>query len=114
MLSETVRKAIISVNIGHREPEFSHILKRSAEMLRVIIGADSSYEIAFLTGSGTAANECIIGGVATHGNILVISNGEFGERLLEIASIHNTKVDHLRFEWQESIDLTMLEDKLVD
>ena len=81
-------------------------------MLLPVAGANDSYEIAFVTGSGTAANETIIAGLAVLGPILVISNGEFGERLLEIARTHGETVDHLRFNWQEKIDLTQLEQAL--
>jgi 2-aminoethylphosphonate-pyruvate transaminase len=35
-----------------------------------------------ITGSGTAANEAILSSVVGKGAILVLSNGEFGERLL--------------------------------
>lgn len=112
MLSDAVQRAVMTTNIGHREVEFSDILRQSARMLRPVVGADDSYEIAFVTGSGTAANECIIAGLAKQGSILVISNGEFGERLAEVARTHSADVDHLRFEWQADIDLVRLETKL--
>ena len=109
MLSDAVQRAVLTTNIGHREVEFSDILRQSAKLLRPVVGADDSYEIAFVTGSGTAANECIIAGLAGQGAILVISNGEFGERLAEVARTHSADVDHLRFEWQEAIDLVRLQ-----
>ena len=112
MLSKAVQAAVVGTNIGHREKEFSAILRLSAAMLLPVAGANDSYEIAFVTGSGTAANETIIAGLAALGPILVISNGEFGERLLEIARTHGETVDHLRFNWQEKIDLTQLEQAL--
>jgi len=112
MLSDAVQRAVMTTNIGHREVEFSDILQQSAQLLRPVVGADDSYEIAFVTGSGTAANECIIAGLARQGAILVISNGEFGERLAEVARTHSADVDHLRFEWQAEINLARLEDTL--
>ncbi len=112
MLSKAVQAAVVGTNIGHREKEFSDILRQSAAMLLPVAGANNSYEVAFVTGSGTAANETIIAGFAALGPILVVSNGEFGERLLEIARTHSDTVDHLRFNWQEKIDLAQLEQAL--
>ena len=109
MLSEAVQRAVMTTNIGHREVEFSDILRQSVKLLRPVVGADEAYEIAFVTGSGTAANECIIAGLAKQGAILVISNGEFGERLAEVARTHSADVDHVRFEWQAAIDPVRLE-----
>lgn len=112
MLSEAVRHAVMTTNIGHRETEFSDILRQCAAMLRPVTGADESYEIAFVTGSGTAANECLIAGLAQQGAILVLSNGEFGERLAEVARTHSEQVDHLRFDWQTAIQLDRVEARL--
>ncbi|MEX2014537.1 MAG: alanine--glyoxylate aminotransferase family protein [Candidatus Saccharimonadales bacterium] len=105
LLSKAVQRAVVSTNIGHRESEFSSILSESAEMLKPIAGIDSSYEVAFITGSGTAANETIISSIGKLGPVLVISNGEFGERLLAVAKLHNKDIDELKFDWQEKIDL---------
>jgi aspartate aminotransferase-like enzyme len=69
MLSKAVQAAVVSTNIGHREKEFSDILRQSAAMLLPVAGANNSYEIAFVTGSGTAANETIIAGLAALGPI---------------------------------------------
>lgn len=115
LLSKKVSRAVSRTNIGHRELEFSNILTESATMLRSIIGlgaSDRSYEIAFITGSGTAANETVLSSLGALGPMLVISNGEFGERLFEVAILHNSDVDHLQFAWQEQIDLTRVADIL--
>lgn len=103
---------MLDTNIGHREEEFSAIITESAKMLKPIVGIDNNYEVAFITGSGTAANETIISSIGSKGPVLVISNGEFGERLLDVAKMHNKDVTSLRFDWQEKIDLKALEQML--
>jgi 2-aminoethylphosphonate-pyruvate transaminase len=108
-------RAVRNTNIGHREPEFSQLLLESAAMLKPVVGissADSSYRIAFITGSGTAANEAVLASVGAIGPTLVISNGEFGERLLATARRHNRDVRELRFAWQEAIDLEKVAEEL--
>ncbi len=112
LLSKAVHRAVLKTNIGHREAEFSTILTESIEMLKPIVGIDDSYEVAFITGSGTAANETVISNIGTLGSMLVISNGEFGERLLDVAMLHNNDVDHLSFAWQQKIDLKAVAQKL--
>lgn len=115
MLSANVIRAVSNTNIGHREPEFSKLLLESAAMLKPVVGigsADSSYQIAFITGSGTAANEAMLASIGPSGPTLVVSNGEFGERLLAAACQYNPDVEELRFAWQEAIDLEKVEEEL--
>lgn len=115
LLSAHVMRAVRNTNIGHREPEFSRLLLESAAMLKPVVGigsADSSYRIAFITGSGTAANEAVLASVGAIGPTLVVSNGEFGERLLATARRHNRDVRELRFAWQEAIDLEKVAEEL--
>ena len=108
LLSAFVMRAVRNTNIGHREPEFSRLLVKSAAMLKPIVGIhslDSSYRIALITGSGTAANEAVLASVGAGGPTLVVSNGEFGERLLATARRHNRDVEALSFAWREAIDI---------
>lgn len=114
LLSAHVKRAVRRTTIGHREPEFSQLLRESAAMLRPVVGIGGAdeYRIAFITGSGTAANEAVLASVGAVGPTLVISNGEFGERLLATARRHNQDVEELRFPWQQAIDLEIVEEKL--
>jgi 2-aminoethylphosphonate-pyruvate transaminase len=115
LLSKQVKRAVDSRVIGHREAEFSDLLLESVAMLKPLIGIESEenpYEIAFITGSGTAANETILSSIGAAGPTLVISNGEFGERLFDVAKLHNDDVDQLPFEWQEPFDLGKVEEAL--
>ncbi len=112
LLSKAVRRAVGRANMGHREADFSAVLVESTELLRPIVGIDETYEVALITGSGTAANETVISSLGSRGPLLVVSNGEFGERLLAVAKLHNPDVDHLEFAWQAQIDLTAVEGML--
>ena len=116
LLSRQVKRAVNNTDIGHREPVFSALLLESVAMLKPLLGIESEkspYEIAFITGSGTAANETILSSIGAVGPTLVISNGEFGERLFDVAKLHNDDVDHLAFRWQEQIDLGKVEEALM-
>ena len=115
LLSRYVARAVRDTNICHREPEFSSLLVECAEMLRPIVGINKNnteYEIALITGSGTAANEAVMSSVCGRGPVLVVSNGEFGERLVATARQHSPDVVALPFAWQQSIDLDRVETEL--
>ncbi len=115
LLSRQVKRAVNNTAIGHREAVFSALLLESVAMLKPLVGIESEespYEIAFITGSGTAANETILSSIGAVGPTLVISNGEFGERLFDVAKLHNHDVDQLPFRWQEQIDLGKVEEAL--
>ncbi|MEX2556071.1 MAG: aminotransferase class V-fold PLP-dependent enzyme [Actinomycetota bacterium] len=115
LLSRQVKRAVKNTAIGHREAAFSSLMLESVTMLKPLVGIESEeslYEIAFITGSGTAANETILSSIGAVGPTLVISNGEFGERLFDVTKLHNDAVDHLPFRWQEQIDLGKVEEAL--
>jgi 2-aminoethylphosphonate-pyruvate transaminase len=108
LLSASVQRRVRGTTIGHREPEFSQLLRESAAMLKPTVGLDPAavdYRVALITGSGTAANESMMASIGSLGPTLVLTNGEFGERLLATARRHNPDVGELRFAWQEKIDL---------
>jgi 2-aminoethylphosphonate-pyruvate transaminase len=106
-----VRSAIGKVDICHREIEFDSLL-RSIEnkLLRLFqIKNKNKYRAVVITGSGTAANEAMLCSVVGDKNILILSNGEFGERLHAISKIHNANTFLLEFPWGTPLDLGVVE-----
>lgn len=110
-ISQNVKDAV-QHEIGHREIEFSKlVLSINNKLLKLYeIKNTKAYHPVLITGSGTAANEAVLSSVIHGKNILIISNGEFGERLVEISKIHNPEnTFHLRFEWAQYIDIAAVE-----
>ncbi|MCC2631318.1 MAG: putative aminotransferase [Patescibacteria group bacterium] len=97
--------------IGHREEDFSILLSRINQNLLALFGQedDLEYYPVVVTGSGTAANETILSSAIGDKRILIVSNGEFGERLHEISSLHNDNTFHLRYEWGQRMDIQAIE-----
>ncbi len=110
-LHHSVKHASIAREIGHREPEFSKLLQNIQKKLLALygLGTDDGYHAVVITGSGTAANEAMLSSIVGSQNILVLTNGEFGERLFDISSLHNRHTKQLRFEWGQQIDLAQVE-----
>lgn len=113
-VAENVRVAVAGVDICHREVEFERVLRSVHRRLLDVfeIRDQAAYQAVVITGSGTAANEAMLSSVVGDQRVLVLSNGEFGERLHEISAIHNQHTAILRFAWGKHIDLEVVRDHL--
>lgn len=91
----------------HREKEFSDLLKDLNNNILDLfeIKDKNAYYPVVITGSSTAANESIISSVAGNKNVLILTNGEFGDRLYKITKIHTTKTHLLDFGWTNKISV---------
>lgn len=109
-VAENVRTAICKEDICHRETDFDHLLLSIENKLLKLfeIKKSADYRAVVITGSGTAANESILSSVVGNKNILILSNGEFGERLHNISKIHNKNTFLLEASWGESFDLVKI------
>ncbi len=110
-VAENVRNAICREDICHREEEFDNLLRSIEDKLQKLfeIKETNNYRAVVITGSGTAANESILSSVVGDKNILILSNGEFGERLYGISKIHNKNTSILKFDWGEQLDLEKID-----
>jgi aspartate aminotransferase-like enzyme len=103
MISSKVSKAFQQNAISHRSPEFSLLLNGLQNKLKIITKAKYS---TLMMGSGSLANETIAANLSTLKNEfgLIISNGEFGERIINQAMRHNLKFHSLKKNWGEVFD----------
>lgn len=117
-VANNVRSAIGSADICHREPDFDSLLKSiEKKLLRLfglepINGVKNDYRAVVISGSGSAANESMLSSVVGDKNILIISNGEFGDRLHATSRIHNKNTYLIEFPWGEKLDLDRIESYL--
>src|SRR4029079_6935081 len=78
-LSHDVRAALEHPPVYHRDAEFREQFRRTERRLCGIVGAR---HVEILLGSGTLANDAIAGQISLlDAPGVVLSNGEFGERL---------------------------------
>jgi 2-aminoethylphosphonate-pyruvate transaminase len=94
-------------SVGHREEEFCELLNSLNEKLLQVyeIKNKKKYYPVIITGSGTAANETILSSIGHGKRILVLTNGEFGERIYHISKLHNKNTHKLNFKWGQTIDV---------
>ena len=98
--SPRVRQALLRGDLCHREPEFAELQIGLQRKLRRALELPEEYEVALVTGSGTAAMEMAIGSAVRPGRALaVINNGVYGERAAAMARAHGIEVAEVRAPW---------------
>lgn len=105
-----VKSALVHHDVCHRDSNFSELMVSLTGKLRRIFRGSPEHSVCLITGSGTAAMECAISStVPRDRKILVIDNGAFGERLHEIARLHEMDVVHLRYAWGDQVEVADVE-----
>jgi aspartate aminotransferase-like enzyme len=102
-IPERVRAATALPMLSHRGPEFRAILDEVTTLMRVVLG--TTQEVFLLGGSGTAGMEAALVNVLSTGDaVLVIENGQFGERFAAIAEGLPVQLDRVQIPWGEVPD----------
>ena len=108
---ERVRAATARPMLSHRGPEFRVILDEVITLMRGVIGTTQD---VFLFGtSGTGGMEAALINVLSAGDaVLVVENGQFGERFSSIAEGLPVQLDRLELPWGEAPDAAMIAERL--
>jgi 2-aminoethylphosphonate-pyruvate transaminase len=117
MVHERVRAAMSYPDVCHREPEVAELMTAvRAKVAQVCQLADpdlDGYSSVLLSGSGTAALEATLSSVVPRdGKILVLDNGNYGERMHRIAAVHGIAHEWLRFGWTNPVDIAAVDQAL--
>jgi 2-aminoethylphosphonate-pyruvate transaminase len=108
--SPTVKSALVHHDVCHRDSVFSELMVSMTNQLRRIFRGTPHHSVVTITGSGTAAMEAaLVSTVPSDRKVLIIDNGAFGARLVEVASVHDMDVVHLRYDWGELVDVDDVE-----
>ncbi len=115
-LSEKVRKAAVSIDLCHRESEFSALQDRLRTGLIDVYGLQPSQWTAILLGgSGTMALEAMLCSLLPRdARLLVLENGVYGERISRIAEIHGIEYQAVAHQWVDAIDIDRVTQLLAD
>ena len=105
-----VRRAFEQSPESHRTESFKKDFQGIRKTLCELVNAK---HVELFMGSGTLANDVIGGQLSlTRQRGLILSNGEFGKRLIDHARRFNLKFDAVRFRWGEAFDLAVVRKKL--
>ena len=106
-ISEHVRKVFGKDPTSHRSAAFVEDFNRTKQLLCELTG---SRHVEILMGSGTLANDVIAGQLSLNsGQGLILSNGEFGDRLVDHASRLQLSFDTLEVPWGDTFDRVVIE-----
>jgi aspartate aminotransferase-like enzyme len=105
-----VRRAFEQAPESHRGNGF---LKDFALTKRILCELTRARNVELLLGSGTLANDVVGGQLSLRASRgLVVSNGEFGERLLDHARRFGLDFETLEFPWGEPFDYSLIRQQL--
>lgn len=107
LTSERVKASLIHPDLCHRRPDFEQVLHRVRENILRLFNADHEYTSVVISGSGTAANETALSSIIKDADeVLLIKNGEFGERLHDILNCYRLRVHVLEYPWGSPLELS--------
>jgi aspartate aminotransferase-like enzyme len=109
---EDVRKAFERGPVSHRSDAFTGEFKATKKLL---CDLTSAAKVEILLGSGSLANDAIgaqISLLGTRG--LVLSNGEFGDRLIDHATRLGLQFDVYQMEWGEPFDYAEIRRRIAE
>lgn len=109
--TETVKMAQVVPDICPREKEFASMMKKMREdLVRVVHGDLDKYTSVLFCGSGTINIDICLNSLLPEGKkVLVINNGAYSTRAVEICEYYGLPVIDLRFPVDELPDLDQIE-----
>jgi len=109
-ISASVRDAFNAPAISHRSEEFLQMVNDTKRLLCNLTGA---HHVQLLLGSGTLANDAVAAQLKMQaGAGLILSNGEFGERLIDHAHRMGLEFEVIGEPWGRPHDLVRVERRL--
>ena len=110
-LDRDVQSAFKKQPISHRSENFKKILEDTKNLLSNIT---KSARVEIITGSGSLANDIIAAQLSTlDGKGLVLSNGEFGERLIDHSERFRLEFETVKSDWGDRFDYGLIESCLI-
>jgi 2-aminoethylphosphonate-pyruvate transaminase len=110
-LTDRVRRALMSPDVCHREPEFRDLVMRVRENITAIYGAPG-YVAVLVAGSGTCAVETMLSCVSKDETALVLANGVYGERMAAMLEAQGKAHEVVSAPWTSGVDLAAAEKAL--
>lgn len=109
-IASEVRAAFDANPVSHRARSFQNGLDATKSLLKQLTSASN---VEVLLGSGSLANDVVAGQLSLlSGDGLVVSNGEFGERLMDHAARFGLRFEAIRLEWGRALEISAVRQTL--
>ena len=109
---EEVLYAGLKNNVGFTSDEFVDAFQSSLKRLRYLFQVDQTYQPFIIPGGGTSAMESVTSFLSKGDKVLVVTNGVFGDRWLNIFKKYPVEVDYLRAEPGEYVPIDTIKEKV--
>jgi aspartate aminotransferase-like enzyme len=110
MLNKSTLAAVAQTPLSHREEDFKKMFAETSAKLCALVKAKNA---TLFMGSGTLANDVIAAQLSLlKGRGLIVSNGEFGERLSDQAKRFCLDFTQLKYAWGDAFDYSELENSI--
>ena len=111
--TDTVKLAQVVPDICPREKELGALMAHIRQQLVEVVHGENEYVAVMFGGSGTAAVDACMSSVVPHDKqILIVDNGAYGRRMLDIAQTYQMEVVPYRIDWGDYPDLEVIESLL--
>lgn len=111
IVDPSVLRAMSRPTLAHGSAEFAQLFKETIEDLKKVMMTDG--DVLAVAGSGTLSMEMAASNIIEPGDkVLVISNGHFGDRFVDVVSRFTLNVDKFAVDWGKAPDLRLLSEKL--
>lgn len=98
--TDSVKYAMVVPDICPREKAFGRLVEDVLEELVQVVNGRGRYRTVIFAGSGTAAVDAVINSVIPEDkSLLVVSNGAYGTRMIEIATSYGIPVVNYEIEY---------------
>lgn len=114
--TDTVKLAQLVPDICPREKEFASLMKKMRrDLLRIVHAKEDDYTAVLFCGSGTInIDVCINSLVPEGGKVLIVNNGAYSTRAVEICEYYNIEHIDLKFPFDMQPDLEAVEKVLAE
>lgn len=114
LTNQRVKNAALEPDICHRRPVFENVYGNvRKKLLKLFHAPEDEYTVVVISGSGTSSNESVLTSTVEDGKkVLLITNGEFGNRLKNIIKCYGLGLKIVEFDWAEYPDIERIENEL--
>lgn len=107
-----VYKALSMSTLGHMDPVFMEIMDSIKELTQIVLNTKNNCTVP-MSGTGSAGMEtCFVNLVEKGDKVLILENGVFGKRMIDVAERLGADVDALSFKWGTPVIIEDIKKKL--
>jgi alanine-glyoxylate transaminase / serine-glyoxylate transaminase / serine-pyruvate transaminase len=107
-----VLRAMSAPTLGHLDPQYLAMMDEACQMLRTVFQTQNALTFP-VSGTGMAGMECAATNLVEAGDeVLVCTNGVFGERMKDVMERCGAVVHTVQVPWGETFDLDSIETSL--